>query len=152
MQSKWYQSCVKKSEMSKIKNWTWDLIYKTRIRIKERGKTKKYLAWTFLIRSWKLDQSWILPPRRYRVILKKVSFDIFRTLLVSKEEKLFTIESKDKGLSLSKFSWYLVIVKISKIRHSEGHISQTNHDLKNIFGQKETLHCYCTCTQFSSFC
>ena len=37
-------------------------------------------------------------------ILKKVSFDIFRIILVSKEEKNFRIESKDKGLSLSKFS------------------------------------------------
>ena len=40
----------------------------------------------------------------YRVILKKVSFGNFRVILVSKEEKNFTIESKDKGLSLSKFS------------------------------------------------
>ena len=72
----------------------------------------------------------------YRVILKKVLFGIFRTILVSKEEKNFTIKNKDKGLSLSKFSWYLVIVKIIKIRHSKGHISQTNHDLKNIFMQK----------------
>ena len=45
--------------------------------------------------------------RMYRVILKKVSFGIFRTFLVSKEEKNFNIESKDKGLSLSKFSWSL---------------------------------------------
>ena len=37
----------------------------------------------------------------YRVILKKVSFGIFRTILVSKEETNFTIKSKDKGLSLS---------------------------------------------------
>ena len=73
---------------------------------------------------------------RYWVILKKVSFGVFRTILVSKEEKNFTIKSKDKGLSLSKFSWYLVIVKIIKIRHSKGHISQTSHDLKNIFMQK----------------
>ena len=41
--------------------------------------------------------------RRYRVILKKVLFGIFRVILVSKEEKNFTIESKDKGLSLGKF-------------------------------------------------
>ena len=40
---------------------------------------------------------------KYRVILKKVSFGIFRITLVSKEEKNFTIECKDKGLSLSKF-------------------------------------------------
>ena len=72
----------------------------------------------------------------YQVILKKVLFAIFRAFLVSKEEKKFTIESKHKGLSLSKFSWYLAIVKIIKIRHSKGHISQTNHDLKNIFMQK----------------
>ena len=41
---------------------------------------------------------------RYRVIFKKVSFGIFRTIMVSKEEKIFTIKSKGKGLSLSKFS------------------------------------------------
>ena len=41
---------------------------------------------------------------KYRVILKKVSFGIFRTILVFKEEKNITIKSKDKGLSLSKFS------------------------------------------------
>ena len=29
---------------------------------------------------------------RYRVILKKVSFGIFRTILVSKAEKIFTIK------------------------------------------------------------
>ena len=40
----------------------------------------------------------------YRVILKKISFVIFTTILVSKEEKNFTKESKLKGLSLSKFS------------------------------------------------
>ena len=40
----------------------------------------------------------------YRVILKKVSFGVFRTILVSKEEKMFTIKSKDKELSLSRFS------------------------------------------------
>ena len=33
-----------------------------------------------------------------------VSFYIFRIILVSKEEKNHTIKSKDKGLSLSKFS------------------------------------------------
>ena len=59
----------------------------------------------------------------YRVILKKVSFGICRTFLISKEENNFTIESQDKGLSLSKFSWYLVIVKIIRIRHLKGHIS-----------------------------
>ena len=40
----------------------------------------------------------------YRVFFKKVSFGVFRIILVSKEEKNFTVESKDKGLSLSKFS------------------------------------------------
>ena len=72
----------------------------------------------------------------YRVFLKKVSFGVFRIMLVSKEEKNFTVESKDKGLSLSKFSWYLVIVKIIKIRHIKGHISQNNQDSKIIFMQK----------------
>ena len=41
---------------------------------------------------------------KYWVILKKVSFGIFGSILVSKEETNFTIKSKDKGLSLSKFS------------------------------------------------
>ena len=72
----------------------------------------------------------------YRVIFKKVSFGVFKTVLVSKEEKIFTIKSKDKGLSLNKFSWHLIMVKIIIIRHSKGHISQTNHDLINIFMQK----------------
>ena len=40
----------------------------------------------------------------YRVILKEVSYGIFTTILVSKEEKNFTIKSEDKGLLLSKFS------------------------------------------------
>ena len=40
----------------------------------------------------------------YLVILEKVSFGILRIILDSKEEKIFTVESKDKGLSLSKFS------------------------------------------------
>ena len=48
----------------------------------------------------------------------RASFRIFKIILDSQEEKNFTIESKDKGLSLCKFSWYLVVVKIIKIRHS----------------------------------
>ena len=52
----------------------------------------------------------------YRVILKKVSFGIFSIILIFKEEKNFIIQSKDKVLSLSKFS-YLVIVKIIKVKH-----------------------------------
>ena len=50
-------------------------------------------------------------------------------------QKKFTIESNDEVLSLSKFSWYLVTVKIIKIRHLKGHISQ-KHDLKITFMQK----------------
>ena len=72
----------------------------------------------------------------YRVILEKVSFGIFRTFLVSKKEIKITTKSKDKELSLSKFSSYLAVVKIIKIRHSKGHISQIKHDLKIIFMQK----------------
>ena len=74
--------------------------------------------------------------QKYWVILKKVSFGIFRTILVSKEEKNFTIKSKDKKLSLGKFAWYLVIVKIIKIRHLKGCIRQKNHDSKIILIQK----------------
>ena len=64
------------------------------------------------------------PQSMYRVVLKKVSFGIFRIILVSMEEKNFTIESKDKVLSLTKFSWYLNTVKVQKIRHPNGHISK----------------------------
>ena len=67
---------------------------------------------------------------KYWVILKKVSFGIFAIIMVSKEDKNFTIESKGKGLSLSRFSWYLAIVKIIKIGHLKGHISPKNHDSK----------------------
>jgi len=56
--------------------------------------------------------------------------------LVSKEDRNFTIDSKDRGLTLSKFSGYLVMVKIIKIRHLQGRISQNNHDSKIIFMQK----------------
>ena len=42
-------------------------------------------------------------PRMYRVILEKVSFGIFSIILISKEEKNFTMKSKDKVLSFSKF-------------------------------------------------
>ena len=62
------------------------------------------------------------------------------------------MESKDKKPSLSKVSWYLVIVKIIKIKHLKGHISQKNHDSKIIFMEKWTLHCCCTCTKILSFC
>ena len=47
--------------------------------------------------------TWMIGIFFYRVIFKKVSFGIFRIILVSKEEKNFTIESEGKGPSLSKF-------------------------------------------------
>ena len=50
----------------------------------------------------------------YRMILKKVSFGIFRIILVSNEENNSTGESNDKVLLLSKLSWYLVIDSLSK--------------------------------------
>ena len=46
----------------------------------------------------------------------------------------------------------MVIVKIIKISHLKGHISQKNHVLKIIFMQKWTLQCCCPCTEFSSSC
>ena len=91
-----------------------------------------------------------VPWTKYWMILKKASFGIFIIILVSKEENNFDKESKDKVLSLSKFLWYLVIVKNIKIRHSRGHISQENHDSKIIFVQKQTL--YSCLTKFPSFC
>ena len=102
----------------------------------------KFHFWppSFLVKNYETSQtisSWISGKvQKYRVILKKVSFGNFRTIMVSKEEKNFTMESRYKRLSLSKFSWYLVVVKIIRIRHSKGHISQTNPDLKNILMQK----------------
>ena len=41
---------------------------------------------------------------KYQVILKKVSFGIIRIILVSMEEKIFTVRGKHKMLSKSKFS------------------------------------------------
>ena len=74
----------------------------------------------------------------YRVILKKVSFGIFEIIVVSKEENNYTMESKDKVLSLKTFSWYLVIVKSIKTRHIKGHMSQKN---QNFFHAKiNTFH------------
>ena len=58
--------------------------------------------WLFCSNNFRIVD--FLMNRRYRVILKKVSFGYFRIILDSKERKKFTIESKDKGLSLSKFS------------------------------------------------
>ena len=77
--------------------------------------------------SWSWNIGWFLK-RFHLALLASSSFQ-----WLSKEVKNLTKESKGKGLSLSKFSWYLVIVKIIKIRHSKGLISQTNHDSKNIF-------------------
>ena len=77
------------------------------------------------------------------MILKKVSLGNFRIILISQEEKNSTIESKDKILLfLNKFSCYLVIVKIIKIRRLKGHISQKNHDSEIVLMQKQTLHCF----------
>ena len=53
----------------------------------------------------------------YRVIHKKVSFGIFSIIKTAYDKKFFAIEILDKVFSLSRFSRYLVIVKIVKIRH-----------------------------------
>ena len=56
---------------------------------------------------WTLDEdkySLDVILRIYRVTVKKVSFCIFRIILVSKGKNYSTIETKDEGLSLSKFS------------------------------------------------
>ena len=45
--------------------------------------------------------------------------------------------SKKHPIFLSKFSSYLVIIKIVKILHQLGHISYKNHDMKMIFYQKK---------------
>ena len=69
----------------------------------------------------------------YRVILRKVSFGIFRIILVSKEEKYFSKESQHKVLSMSLHDFHDVLVKIIKIIHLKDHIS------KKIMVQKSFL-------------
>ena len=69
-----------------------------------------------------------------------------------RRKKKFSLENKDKGLSLSKLSWYLVIVKIIRIRHLNGHISQKKPWFRNYFHVKKTLQWSCTCAKFLSFC
>ena len=44
------------------------------------------------------------------------------------------------------------MVKIIKIRHLKGHISQKYHDLKIIFKQNYSLQCCRACTKFLSSC
>ena len=70
------------------------------------------------------------------MILKKVSIGIFIIMLNFQGRKNLTMESEDKVLSLSRFSRYLVIVKIIEIRQEKGHESKKNRDLKAIFIQK----------------
>ena len=71
----------------------------------------------------------------YRVILKKVAVDIFRIILVSEEENDYYRKQRQRAIS-EQVSWNLVFVKIIKIRHLKGHISQMDHDLKIILRQK----------------
>ena len=60
---------------------------------------------------------------QYRVILKNVSFGISVSSWFLREKRIL-LSKANKVLSLSKFSWYLVIVQIIKIRHLKGHIRQ----------------------------
>ena len=46
------------------------------------------------------------------------------------------MKSKNEGLSLCEFSWYLVIVNIIKIRHSKAHINQKKSWLENCYYAK----------------
>ena len=65
---------------------------------------------------------------RYQAIHKMVSFCIFSIIKTALDKKIFAIEVRGKVLSLSKFLKYLVMVKIVKIRHQNGHISCINHE------------------------
>ena len=67
-------------------------------------RVQLYTKWPKHNFSTGQTRSKILLGNRYRVILKKVSFGVFSIILVFKEEKNFTMKSKDKVLSLSKFS------------------------------------------------
>ena len=68
--------------------------------------------------------------------LKRFHLIFLESSWLPRKKKKFTIEIKDKVLSLSKFLWYLVIVKITQIRHSRARISQKNRDSKIVFVQK----------------
>ena len=62
---------------------------------------------------------------------KKVSFGIFSIIKTTKNRNIATVKFIDKVPSLSKFSRYLVKVKIVKIRHLIGLISYMNKIGKN---------------------
>ena len=100
----------------------------------------------------KLSMLWLCPPVFRRIsstvvpsrgrwnigcFLKRF-YLVFLTSSWFPRKKKITIKIQDKGLSLSNFLWYLVIVKIINIKHLKGHItiSQKNHDSKIIFMQK----------------
>ena len=67
-------------------------------------------------------------------------------------KRVFAMEYQDKGLSLCKFSRYLVFIKIMDIRHKICHIYCKNTDFESIFSQKDSLYCCCMCAKFSSTC
>ena len=59
-------------------------------------------------------------------IIKRFPLEILESSWFSKKKKIYYRKQRQRAiwLSLSEFSWYLAIVKIIKIRHSKGHISQ----------------------------
>ena len=70
-----------------------------------KGRASHQVLYDFFYPSLATDRTatYYAVSSKYRVILKKVSFGIFKIILVYKEDKNFTIESEGKGLSLSKF-------------------------------------------------
>ena len=65
--------------------------------------------------------------------LKRFHLIFLESSWLPRKKKKLTLKRYDKVLFLTKFSWHLVMVKIIKIRHLRGHISQNNHDSKPIF-------------------
>ena len=88
--------------------------------------------------------------RRPKEFWKRFHLVLSESYWIPRKKKNFSIGSKDKGLSLRKFSWYLAIVKIIEIRQTKRHISQNDHDQKITFIQNQT-HCFCACTKFFIF-
>ena len=83
---------------------------------------------------------------------KKCSKGILESFRLPGIKRTFAMEYQDKGLSLCKFSRYLVVIKIMDIRHKICHIYYKNADFESIFSQKDSLYCCYQCAKFSSTC
>ena len=67
---------------------------------------------------------------------KSCSLGDFSITKTTQDKIIFAIDSTDKILSLWKFWTYSVMVKIVKVRHSNGYINWMNQNMKNLFLEK----------------